>query len=125
MITVQSAYTRRWNFVISRCFVAVAELGSISRAAQKLFIAQPPLSLQIKQLEEEIRNALADPLPAQGGAQVSRRSLPRRGQGNSAARLAAVRSVRNRPTSPADRQSYFDRSRITKIRCGSFVLNGT
>ena len=39
-------------------FVAVAELGSISSAAQKLFIAQPPLSLQIKQLEEEVGTPL-------------------------------------------------------------------
>lgn len=46
-----------------RYFVTVAELGSISRAAAKLFIAQPPLSAQIRQLEEEVGASLLVRLP--------------------------------------------------------------
>lgn len=37
-----------------RYFVTVAETGSLSKAALKLYVAQPPLSLQIRQLEEEL-----------------------------------------------------------------------
>lgn len=43
-----------------RHFVAVAEEGNISRAAQKVFLTQPALSRQIKALEEEIGQCLLE-----------------------------------------------------------------
>src|SRR5438067_239632 len=43
-----------------RHFVAVADDGSISRAAKKVFLSQPALSRQIKALEEEIGQCLLE-----------------------------------------------------------------
>ncbi|MBI2770645.1 MAG: LysR family transcriptional regulator [Burkholderiales bacterium] len=52
-----------------RYFVRIADLGSFSRAAQALHIAQPALSQQVAQLEEELGQALLTRLP--GGVKLT------------------------------------------------------
>lgn len=44
-------------------FVAIAEHGSLTQAAEQLLVSQPSLSQQIKTLEEELGGALLERLP--------------------------------------------------------------
>ncbi|MSR84788.1 MAG: LysR family transcriptional regulator [Candidatus Latescibacteria bacterium] len=51
------------DFYQLRSFCEIARQGSFTRAADKLFLTQPALSLQVKALEEELGEALFERVP--------------------------------------------------------------
>src|SRR6516165_12777845 len=57
---MQNCYIQSMDLRRLRTFVAVAELGTVSKAALRLHISQPALSRQINELEQEFSLRLFD-----------------------------------------------------------------
>jgi len=53
---------RPYTFKQIQTFMEVARQGSVSKAAERLFVTQPAVSMQIKQLEEAFGLALLEPM---------------------------------------------------------------
>jgi DNA-binding transcriptional LysR family regulator len=77
-----------------RYFVAVAEEGHLTRAAARLHISQPPLTRQIKSLEDELGVALFERTPKGMRLLPAARVLLDRAKGILASLDATVMDVR-------------------------------
>ena len=81
-----------------RYFVAVADLGSFTRAAEKCFVAQPSLSQQIIKLERELRQPLFERL----GRTVRLTEAGRALYAQAVTVLGTVDDIRERVTAATD-----------------------
>ena len=102
-----SALLNRIDLRQLRYFVAVAESGSISAAAQRLHLSQPPLSVQIRDLESALSVKLL--VRHSGGITLTDAGL---------AMLDEARSVLERATRAVQRVQQIGRGEMGEVRLG-------
>ena len=87
-----------------RKFAAVAELGHLTRAAERLHVSQPAVSAQIKALEDELGVTLFERVSSGMVLTSAGRKLSRRGKGArrgpSAAQPSSIHPGRGRRACP-------------------------
>ena len=112
-----------------RTFVAVAELGTVSRAALHLRISQSALSRQISDLEQEFRVRLFDRVGRRLVLTADRRGVARRlpqrvGPGRFAGRAGRAAQARRQRRVEGGGLAADDRERLVDIsapiRCDAF-----
>ena len=92
-----------------RYFVAVAEAGSLSAAAARLHISQPPLTRQIQQLEDALQVTLLERLPRGVSLTAAGETL-----------LIEARNILSLLQQAAHRTQQADRGQLGRLEVGIF-----
>ena len=55
-VPLYAGWEENMDFYRIECFLAAAETGSMTKAAEKMYVTQPAISFQIRELERKMRS---------------------------------------------------------------------